>query len=365
MRGLMTAVFKDNSCLEKGVITGILRTAKEGIFSGLNNLEVFTVLDEIMDDKFGFTEQEVGALLKETNLGEIHDDFQRWYNGYLMGKTKIYNPWSVLNCVKRGGSLMTYWANTSDNALVYKIVAQAESHFKEACADLIARKVLENIEIEDKMALPGMLKDANSVWSLLLFSGYITVSKFELSKKSKNICSLVLPNEELHILFADMASDLFKQSLNYAEVHALDDALRRADGKLFSKLVSKFVIQSMSSYDIPADEIERSYHLFFLGLLVVFAEKYEIKSNRESGYGRLDIMLIPKVTAVPGFVIEFKKKDDDETMEECTERDLDEIKAKKYAAEIYTTGIKEVVGFGIACYKKNVLLKQEIIANMN
>jgi hypothetical protein len=360
MRGLLCGVLKDNSSLERSVITGILRTAKEGIFSGLNNLEVATILNQNFSDKFGFTQQEIDRMLADYQLEQIAPQFKDWYNGYLIGETKIYNPWSALNCVKSGGSLIPYWVNTSDNGLIRTIIAQASPQIKEACAQLVQGNALPEIQIDDKMVLPGMSNDANSIWSLLLFSGYVTISNVVINARGHYICSLVLPNKELLSLFDTLISDLFRQSLGYDDVRYLEQALREADGKLFGKLLAKFMIQSMSFHDVDTNEPEKSYHLFALGLLVVLSNNYAVRSNRESGYGRYDIMLIPHAKTLPGVIIEFKKfdSDEDETMQECADRALEQIQKRDYAAELRSQGVEKIAFFGIACHKKDILLKQ-------
>lgn len=357
MRSFLGDALKDNQFLERAVITGILRTAKEGIFSGLNNLKVFTVLDDRIADKFGFTQDEINLMLSDYNLTSIHDEFKSWYNGYHIGNIKAYNPWSALNCVDKSGTLTPYWVNTSDNALVFKIVAQGDAKIKEQCADLIAGKQLPNLQIEDKMILPGMLSDENSIWSLMLFTGYVTVASHSRHEGIYS-ANLVLPNKELGVLFKGMVDDLFKQSLGSSNVRWLEKALIDADGDVLADLLSKFIKQSMSFYDIDAEEPERSYHLFVLGLMVTLAHRYAVRSNRESGYGRYDIMLIPHDKNLRGIIIEFKKKNDKETLEQCAERALEQIHNKQYVAEMTSLGIPKVVCFGIAVYKKEILLKQ-------
>lgn len=358
MRGLLCGAFKDNTSLERGVITGILRTSKEGIFSGLNNLKIATILDEAFADAFGFTQKEIDQILQDYNLKAISGDFKTWYNGYLIGNTNIYNPWSALNCVDAHGQLLPYWVNTSDNALIKNIIAQATTQTKEACSDLLQGKMLQNICINDKMALPGMHQDANSIWSLLLFSGYVTIASCRLDE-GIYFADLTLPNKELMLLFKSLVDELFVQSLGSDEMRYLEQALREADAKLFGKLFAKFMLESMSFYDFSDKEPEKSYHLFALGLLVVFAHRYAVRSNRESGYGRFDIMLIPHDKNMPGIIIEFKKRDDDEgeTMQECADRALEQITTKNYAAELRSQGVNKIAFFGIACHKKEILLK--------
>ncbi|MBS1987482.1 AAA family ATPase [Candidatus Dependentiae bacterium] len=357
MRGFLTDVLKDNPSLERSIVTGILRTAKEGIFSGLNNLKVATVLQQDFANSFGFTEQEVERLLKDYQLENIHADFRAWYNGYLIGQTKIYNPWSALNCIDESGVFRPYWVNTSDNALINTIIAEASTQVKDACGLLITGNSLPDIIINEGMALPGMLNDANSIWTLLLFSGYLTAASSHV-EEGLTYVELILPNKELLILFNTLVDSLFKQSLGNDDFRYLESALRDADGELFEKLLSKFMIQSMSFHDISDAEPEKSYHLFALGLLVLFSKKYAVRSNRESGYGRYDIMLIPQDKTLPGIIIEFKKKDLKESMQKCADRALEQIKSRSYATELESRGVKKIAFFGIACHKKNVLLKQ-------
>ncbi len=357
VRSFLGDGLKDNSSLKLGVISGILRTAKEGIFSGLNNPKVFTILQERFADKFGFTDGEIDQLLNDYKLDKIKEDFKSWYNGYLIGETCIYNPWSSLGCVDEQGKLQPYWVNTSDNALVAKLIATASPQIKEACVELFKGNVLPEIRIEENMVLPGMVGNPNSIWSLLLFSGYLTAASYKLSE-GMQYGNLVIPNKEIQILFEDLVDKLFRQSLGQSEVAVLEEALRKADGGLFSTMLSKFMTQSMSWHDISENEPESSYHLFVLGLLVVFSNSYSIRSNRESGYGRYDIVLVPHDLSRPGIVIEFKKKEANETLEECAERALEQIVQKKYAAELQSAGIKNIALFAIAFHKKEVLLKQ-------
>lgn len=357
MRSFLGDGLKDNSSLELGIITGILRTAKEGIFSGLNNLKVFTILDPEINDKFGFTEEEITQFLLDYNLENIHDSFRAWYNGYLIGNTKIYNPWSSLGCIDKKGTFLPYWVNTSNNALIASIIATSQPDIKDACALLLEGKALPDIQIEDKMVLPGMMHDQNAIWSMFLFTGYLTVAAHRIEEGIQYV-NLVIPNKELVILFNQLIQGLFQQGLNGSDIMYLESALRNADGQLFETLLSKFIMSSMSYHDIPEDEPEKSYHLFVLGLLVVLGNSYTVRSNRESGYGRYDIMLIPKDSSKVGLVIEFKKKDKTETLEQCADRALKQIIQKQYSVELHSLGIQQVVHFGVACHKKEILLKQ-------
>lgn len=223
-------------------MTGILRTAKEEIFSGINNLEVFTILDQPFADKFGFTESEIDQLLKDYQIEKVKDDFKSWYNGYLIGQTQIYNPWSSLSCVKRKGELRPYWVNTSNNELISKIIASSSPQIKDACATLISGHRIQDIEISDHIVFSAMKADPNSIWSLLLFSGYLTAASYKNDEGTQR-ADLILPNKELVSLFKGLITQLFKTNLDDSEIRLLEKALQQADGHLFSTLLTKFIVQ--------------------------------------------------------------------------------------------------------------------------
>jgi len=359
MRSFLGDALKDNKYIERGIITGILRTAKEGIFSGLNNLTVFSVLSKQCADSFGFTQEEIDQLLHDYNLTTISDDFKTWYNGYNIGTYKIYNPWSSLECVSNKGTFKPYWVNTSENTLISTIIATSKVQIQDACGELIKGNSLPNIHIEEKMTLPGMLQDENAIWSLLLFSGYVTPIVITLDDLGNTLCTLTLPNRELLSLFNNIIISLFNKGLEQNNIRYLKTALIEKDGETLEKLIAKFIEHSMSYHDISENEPEKSYHLFVLGLFMICSDIYSVQSNRESGYGRFDIMLIPHNKTLPSIIIEFKKEDKKETMEECADRALKQVKDKKYVAELHNRGITNIAFFGIACYKKEILLKQE------
>lgn len=363
IRGLLCGALKDNDInLERGVITGILRAAREGIFSGLNNFTVFSLLDEFACDKYGFTQDEIDQLLDYYDLNHMRDAFREWYNGYRIGTGTMYNPWSVLSCIKNKGEFATYWANTSDNELIKKLLISSDSSIKKDFEELLEGKELTNIELTDRMALPQMEGDEVAFWGLLFYSGYLTTRECYRDAKQRKLCSIMLPNHEMKLLFDTMISDIFRRGLTFSELVMVEKALQEVDLKTLNKLLSKFVHSTMSFFDIDAHEPEKSYHLFILGLLTTLSDRYIIRSNRESGFGKYDILFIPKDKNLRGFIVEFKKKDDDETMDECADSGLKQIKAKKYASEFIDHGIHTITGYGIACYKKEILVKQEELA---
>jgi Predicted AAA-ATPase/PD-(D/E)XK nuclease superfamily len=359
MRSLFTALLKDNSFLERGILTGILRTAKEGIFSGLNNLGVFTVIDYDFADKFGFTDSEVQELLRDMDVDTPYTEVKRWYDGYTFGHTHgLYNPWSILYCVFNRGKLDPYWVNTSDNELIKKLIAQAGKTVKSELEQLLKGNTIIQ-EIDGSLTLPKMEHNSIALWSLLLYAGYLTYTSCE-SQGIKKICSLRIPNAEIYHLYNDLIKSIFVQVTAQGE-YGIDllRALIVGDTVLFSQLLQNFILSSMSMHDLPSNEPEKSYHLFVLGLLVMLNDTYEVKSNRESGYGRYDIMLIPKNTQENGIIIEFKKASPDETLEDVANQGLEQIKHKQYAQELRARGIKQSIAYGIAFQGKKIFVKSQ------
>lgn len=256
MRSLLTEVFKDNKALKRGILTGILRAAKEGIFSGLNNLRVFTLLENEFQDKFGFTAEEVDDLLSKARLIKKSPAVKQWYNGYKSGSVMIYNPWSLLECIDKKGLLKPYWANTSDNALVKKLIAQADNVVKSDLEELLKGGTIVK-EIDNGLIFPGIENNHKALWSLLLFAGYLT---FESVSYHDGVarCKLTLPNEEIKLLYNQLITSIFESSLGVSTMLHLADALDDLDGERLNEMLQKFVLRSMSTFDITDKEPEVS-----------------------------------------------------------------------------------------------------------
>jgi predicted AAA-ATPase/PD-(D/E)XK nuclease superfamily protein len=357
IRNLFSAALKDNNNLEMGVLTGILRTAKEGIFSGLNNLNVCTILQQDFSDKFGFTQPEVDALLKSYNLANKSDEIKQWYNGYQFASTTIYNPWSLLTCVDRKGEVDSYWANTSDNALIKRILLHAPIHMQTQFEQLLRDREIDEV-IEEAFVLPSVDADEIMLWSLLVFSGYLTVTHQRLVQEEIR-CGLAIPNREVRGIFKKFLKEALKAPFKLASVALLQEALAQGDGKLFEKILQEYFLNSTSMFDLTTEEPEKSYHLFVLGILVTLQDLYEVDSNRESGYGRYDVMLIPKDVTKRGIIIEFKRVFDEEDLETAAEHALEQIRTKQYVQNLKRRGIQTITTWGIAFLGKKVLLKQE------
>lgn len=356
IRNFLSGALKDNTALQLGVLTGILRMAKEGIFSGLNNLTVHTILDEPFSTRFGFTESEVEQLLADYHVQEKRAEVKEWYNGYRFAGTTIYNPWSLLNCIQNKGSLQPYWANTSDNALIMEVIARADATTKHALELLMMRQVIYK-EVDASFVFSDVEYHAVALWSLLLFAGYLTPQTQDLIE-GRWKCNLAIPNKEIYVLYKQLIERSFDRVLSYTGVKQMQYALAQGDGDLFEEMIQKYLLNSMSIFDLPNDEPEKSYHLFVLGLLVTLGDVYEVISNRESGYGRYDIMLVPKDVKKRGVVIEFKRVAKKESLEQAAEAAVEQIREKQYTHELRRRGITTITGFGIAFQGKEVLLQQ-------
>lgn len=349
MRKFLSAGLKDNESIEKGVLTGILRIAKESIFTGMNNLGVYTVLDDKFSDKFGFTDDEVSELLNyfhsEYNIVETRN----WYNGYIFGETIIYNPWSILNFIDRPkGGFTPYWVNTSSNDLVKDLLSRSSNAVKLDLELLITGNSIRK-EIRTDIVFGEIEKSSETLWSFLLFCGYLKVLKKEYVNK-KLVCELQIPNKEVEYLYESIILQWFERSIQNDKLEMMLKSLTNGDIKTFGKILQEFVINSMSYLDPTGIESEKVYHAFVLGLLLSLHQSYEIKSNRESGLGRYDVMLIPKDVTKKGIVMEFKKvdHDDKETIDDTIKLALAQIEEKKYEAELIEKGVADILKLGIA-----------------
>lgn len=356
LRALLVSVLKDTTILEKGVLTGNLTLAKSGIFTGLNNLDIFSVTSLELAERFGFTGDEVVTLLMHYGLTNHHDELQQWYDGYTFGNASgMFNPWSALKCIQKKGVLEMYWANTSDNVLLKRLLGRATKSLKSDLELILQGKAVTKT-IEESITFPNLDSSSELLWSLLLFTGYLTYTTYEV-KKGKKVCELILPNEEIKQLYYELIKDMFVSAVVGERADELLQALTEGNTEFFTELLQSFILNSMSSYDLSSNEPEKSYHLFVLGLLVVLSPSYEVKSNRESGLGRYDIMLIPKNPAQTGIIIEFKKTLAGESREEAAQKALDQIVAKKYMQELEARNVRTIIAYGIAFEGKLICIK--------
>ncbi|MCT4593499.1 MAG: ATP-binding protein [Anaeromicrobium sp.] len=354
MRGFLGSALKDNTYMEKAVITGILRVAKESIFSGLNNLQVSTVIDYFFEDSFGFTEEEVKEILKYYNLEYDINEVRGWYNGYIFGNKVIYNPWSILSFVekyKRG--FVPYWVNTSSNDIIEDLISKGDANLKMSLEDLIQSKTVTK-PIREDISLREINENPNNIWSFLLFSGYLKVVN-RVQDEYGLSCELKVPNIEVLYLYREIIIKWADKSINSHNFSYMMKCLVNGDIKEFNKIFKDYVIKSMSFFDPSGNESEKVYHAFVLGMLIFLSDSYKVKSNRESGYGRYDIMIIPRERNSKGIVIEFKKFDDEDgSIEEAADNALKQIKDKKYRIELLDEGVTDIIELGIAFKGKDV-----------
>ncbi|MBF0226772.1 MAG: AAA family ATPase [Desulfobacterales bacterium] len=360
IRNFLSGGMKDNPYLEKGVMTGILRVAKESIFSGLNNLAVFSILSKKFSDYFGITEIEVENCLKDYDLYKSFDNVKYWYNGYIFGGKIVYNPWSIMNYLAFSfDGFKPYWINTSDNEFIRDLVISGNFSRKDLEL-LLSRKKIEKAVLNDNISFRDIKRDIRTLHSLLVCSGYLK-AKYTGIQGHHELWDLSIPNEEIFIFYEDIVSIWIQEIDRNGKIELLRSVIIDGNMEAFEDIMQDFVVNTLSYYDTGGDEPERVYHAFFLGLLLNMSEKYEVKSNREAGYGRYDVMLIPKDTQQIGYIFEFKKVMKQEDLKSAASSALNQIKDKKYYSELLFKNIKNIVFIGIAVQGKKMKLVSEYL----
>ena len=359
MRTFLSGGLKDNINLDFSIITGILRVAKESIFSGLNNLEVMTILDDSYSDKFGFTQYETEELLNtytEKDKVNIIREAQDWYNGYKFSEHQIYNPWSILNFAKRK-KIAPYWVNTSSNDIIKQLVRSGNRYFRNNLQELIEGKLIDK-HVNDNIVFQDIDKKLDTLWSFLLFSGYLTYSDKRIVGDSI-FCKLRIPNREIAYVFEDIIMGWLEEGLDLGSYQLMLQNL--VDGNIdeFKSFFINSIIESASFFDTSGKTPENFYHALVLGMLISLNQTHLVKSNRESGYGRYDIMIIPKDKNKIGVIIEFKvfDKTKEKTIDDTVQRALQQIEDKKYETELQSLGIKNIIKLAIVFKGKEVLIK--------
>ena len=353
---LFNSTFKTNPYMERAMLTGITRVSKESIFSDLNNPNVVTATSEEYATAFGFTEPEVFEQLERFGLGEHKAQVKKWYDGFVFGSHRdIYNPWSITNYLDKK-KLRPYWAATSSNALINELIQRASADIKEKMECLLQQQEII-VNFDEQIVFNQLDKNENAIWSLLLASGYLKAEQVEyrgeLFQPWYHLC---ITNLETKSMFLTMFRDWFASA--GAAYQGLIRALMGHDLEALNYYMNKTTTTVFSFFDVADKEPEKFYHGFVLGLLADQMDQYEIRSNRESGFGRYDIMMIPRQNVKPAVVIEFKVKNKEKTLEETVQSALQQITAKNYDAEILDRGIdpERIYHYGFAFEGKEVLI---------
>ena len=363
-RSLFNATFKTNPYLERAIMTGITRVSKESIFSDLNNLEVITTTSEKYATSFGFTESEVFTALDEAGMSEQCDVVKKWYDGFVFGgKKDIYNPWSITNFLDKR-KIDIYWANTSSNSLIGHLIQRGNSAIKEAMEDLLSGKELVT-EIDEQIVFDQLDDNMTAIWSLLLSSGYLKINQAPKDAAASNQnYHLSLTNHEVDVMFRRMIDGWFKKyTPNY---NAFVKALLADDVRAMNHYINRIALETFSFFDTgkgpsASAEPERFYHGFVLGLMVDLQDKYHITSNRESGFGRYDIMLEPvEIGQSDAIILEFKVIDPESEadLNATVNNALEQIRHKQYDAQLLARGFRpdQIRAYGFAFQGKQVLI---------
>ena len=332
---------KTNDYLKMGIITGIIRVIKAGIFSDLNNLRVYSILDKQYSDFFGFTEKEVEKMLIDFNIECNLPEVKSWYDGYKFGDTEVYNPWSILNFVQNR-ELEGYWIGTSGNFLIKEVLKDSNSEINISLEKLFNGEKIEEV-ITGNSDLSSLLS-YHEIWELLLFSGYLTVDK----KIDEDVYSLRLPNKEIRKFFKNEFIDI---TFGASEFRKTMETLKNNKIEEFEKNLQNILLKSTSYMD---GKNENFYHGLFLGMSFYLDNKYSVKSNREAGLGRYDVLIEPINKKERAFILEFKVTDSEKNLENFSKEALEQIIDKKYNIELIEKGIKNITYIGIAFYKKQL-----------
>ena len=346
MRNLFSGGLKDNRHLSFGFLTGILRVAKESIFSGLNNLKINSILDEQYSSYFGFTHDEVKEMTRYYQAPDKYQELCDWYDGYQFGSSEIFNPWSVINYFSGKCQPQAFWLSTSSNDIIGKIIAEADAEtYDRLTALLKGESVLTSIDTG--VIYPQIRNNPSSVYSFLLAAGYLKAVKAELAFTGDYMCEVAIPNKEIAFVYKKEILARLQSIIPQSSANFIQEALYFGNVKALQEGIEKLLLQSASYYDTAG---ELFYHGMMLGITAMMDHRYFVTSNRESGEGRYDLQLMPKVKTLPGILIELKaaKKDEHADLAKLAEAALAQIDEKQYDTDMKTHGIAEILKYGVA-----------------
>lgn len=352
MRNFFSGGLKDNPHLAFGFLTGILRVAKESIFSGMNNLKTYSILDDGYSSYFGFTEKEVKDMLRYYGKDDKYNELSEWYDGYRFGNTEIFNPWSVINYISDNCFPKAFWQSTGSNEIIGEIIQTATPEitkdlYKLLCGEKIAAY------IDTGVIYPEVQNNPYSIYSFLLVAGYLKVANIYPQSDGNFMCDVAIPNKEITFVYE-------KEVLNRTNQNSLAISISQAifskDTQKLQALLEDFMVKSISSID---GANEGFYHGMMLGLCAILGNRYKIRSNRESGLGRFDIQLMPLAKGMPGFIFEFKHTKDEHTdLSALADSALQQIETKKYDTELRDNGVNSIISIGIAFRGKSTVVRR-------
>lgn len=354
IRNLFSSGFKDNNNLAYGFLTGILRVAKESIFSGMNNLKVNTLMDDRFSQYFGFTKKEVREMLAYYGQAEKYDEACSWYDGYRFGNSEIFNPWSVINYVDEGCTPKAFWQSTGSNEIIGDIIANAAPEITEKLRLLMQGQDI-TVSVDTDVIYPEIQDRPNSIFSFLLITGYLKSTEMLLQVDGSFMCKLAIPNKEIALVYArEIISRLPIWGVE-STAHEIQQAVFEADIDKLQKSLRKYLLSTISVYDTGS---EAFYQGLMIGLCAILNNRYLVRSNRESGTGRYDIQLQPVFKSFPGFIFELKaSKNPGEDLDTLAQTALDQIIQKDYSHEMREEGIQSVIFIGIAFRGKDIAVK--------
>lgn len=357
MRNLFSGGLKDNDYLSFGFLTGILRVAKESIFSGLNNLKINSILDDKYSQYFGFTAVEVQEMTQYYRAEDKYDEICAWYDGYCFGNTDIFNPWSVINYFSNGCKARPFWENTGNNTIIGEILEEADEDIYTHLNTLLQGDTITTF-VDTSVIYPEIKRNPSSIYSFLLVAGYLKICEMDMSLSGDFICKVSLPNKEIALVFKKEVINRLNSIVPQSVAIAIQEAIYANNTEMLRKHLQRFLLESVSSFDIPN---ENSYHMLLLGLCAIMSDKYYLNSNRESGEGRYDIQLMPKDLAMPGILIELKveKNCSEEKLINLSKAALQQIVDRKYDVDMKNRGVQTILRYGVAFSGKHVQITAE------
>lgn len=359
MRNLLSGAFKDNSNLSYGFLTGILRVAKESIFSGLNNLKVNSILEDRYSEYFGFTKDEIRDIMEYYGRTDKYEEICKWYDGYRFGDTDIFNPWSVLNYMDENCSAKAYWQSTGDNSIIRQIVAEADDETADNLRKLMQGQMVSSY-VDTSVIYPEIRNNPTTIYSFLLSAGYLKVVKKDELHDGNAICDIAIPNKEIFYVYEKEILSALTNVISQSTAIAIQQAIIRQDVPKLQDNLQKLLLNSISSFDYAH---ENFYHGLILGICAIMNNLYRVDSNRESGHGRYDIQLRPYDKKMPGIIIELKVLKDgiaeaciDTELEASAKEALAQIERRQYVTAMKQEGIPHFFKIGVSFYKKRVKL---------